>query len=230
MELYRQNDYNDDSEPPSMGDFPMSSVVQLRPSMAEKPTVAHGRGKNETYRTREYLTEAEIERLLAAAGKSRNPNRDRLLVLMAYRHALRVSELVDLRVDQMDLKAATIHVRRAKNGTPGIHGLQGDELRLIRAVMRENGEHCRYLFISERNAPLSIDGAQKLIKRFGESANLPRLHIHMLRHSAGYALAGRGVDTRTLQAFMGHRSISNTVIYTAVADRRLRNIWQKRPD
>jgi integrase-like protein len=50
----------------------------------------------------------------------------------------------------------------------------------------------------------------------------------MLRHSAGYALAGRGVDTRTLQAFMGHRSISNTVIYTAVADKRLRNIWQKR--
>jgi integrase len=50
----------------------------------------------------------------------------------------------------------------------------------------------------------------------------------MLRHSAGYALAGRGVDTRTLQAFMGRRSISNTVIYTAVADKRVRNIWQKR--
>jgi site-specific recombinase XerD len=49
----------------------------------------------------------------------------------------------------------------------------------------------------------------------------------MLRHSAGYALAGRGVDTRTLQAFMGHRSIANTVIYTAVADKRVRNIWGK---
>ena len=147
---------------------------------------------------------------------------------MAYRHALRVSELVDLRVDQIDLKAGTIHVRRAKNGTPGIHGLQGDELRLIRAVIRENGQDCRFLFISERGAPLSIDGAQKLIERLGPLAGLPRLHAHMLRHSAGYVLAGRGVDTRTLQAFMGHRSISNTVIYTAVADKRLRNIWQKR--
>ena len=206
----------------------MSAVIQLRSSQAEKPTVARGRDKNEAYRVREYLTEGEVEKLLAAAGKSRNPNRDRLLVLLAYRHALRVSELVDLRVDQIDLKAGTIHVRRAKNGTPGIHGLQGDELRLIRAVIRENGQDCRFLFISERGAPLSIDGAQKLIERLGPLAGLPRLHAHMLRHSAGYVLAGRGVDTRTLQAFMGHRSISNTVIYTAVADKRLRNIWQKR--
>jgi site-specific recombinase XerD len=77
--------------------------------------------------------------------------------------------------------------------------------------------------------PLSIDGAQKLIERLGETARLPfPIHIHMLRHSAGYALAGRGVDTRTLQAFMGHRSISNTVIYTGVADKRVRTIWQKR--
>ena len=207
----------------------MSPVVQLRPPTAKKPTVSQGRAKNASYRSREYLTEAEIEKLLAAAGKSRNPNRDRLLVLMAYRHALRVKELVDLQVDQIDLKAATIHIRRAKNGTPGIHGLQGDELRLIRALVRENGTHCRYLFISERGAPLSIDGAQKLIERLGETARLPfPIHIHMLRHSAGYALAGRGVDTRTLQAFMGHRSISNTVIYTAVADKRVRTIWQKR--
>jgi len=147
----------------------MSPVVQLRPPTAKKPTVRRvraknrGRAENKTYRTREYLTEAEIEKLLTAAGKSRNPNRDRLLVLMAYRHALRVKELVDLQVDQIDLKAATIHIRRAKNGTPGIHGLQGDELRLIRALVRENGTHCRYLFISERGAPLSIDGAQNAL-------------------------------------------------------------------
>ena len=205
----------------------MNTVVQLRPSKSEKPTVHSGRGKNADYRTREYLTEAEIERLLTAAGKSRNPDRDRLLILMAFRHALRVSELVDIKVEQIDLKQATIHIRRAKNGTPGIHGLQGDELRLIRALIREN-PHSSFLFLSERKAPLSIDGAQKLIERLGETAGLPfQIHAHMLRHSAGYALAARGVDTRTLQAFMGHRSIANTVIYTAVADRRVRNIWGK---
>jgi integrase len=205
----------------------MTRVIQLRPSKSEKPTVQVGRSANASYRSREYLTEAEIAQLIEAAGKSRNPLRDRLLILMAFRHALRVSELVDLRVDQLDLKAATIHIRRAKNGTPGIHGLQGDELRLIRALLREN-PHSEFLFLSERKAPLSIDGAQKLIERLGEAAGLPfPIHAHMLRHSAGYALAGRGVDTRTLQAFMGHRSIANTVIYTAVADRRVRNIWGK---
>jgi type 1 fimbriae regulatory protein FimB/type 1 fimbriae regulatory protein FimE len=93
--------------------------------------------------------------------------------------------------------------------------------------MREN-PHSQFLFLSERKAPLSIDGAQKLIERLGVAAGLTfPIHVHMLRHSAGYALAGRGVDTRTLQAFMGHRSISNTVIYTAVADKRIRNIWGK---
>jgi type 1 fimbriae regulatory protein FimB/type 1 fimbriae regulatory protein FimE len=204
----------------------MNTVVQLRASQAEKPTVA-GRDKNAAYHQREYLTQAEIEQLLGAAGKSRNPTRDRLLILLAFRHALRVSELVNVRVEQIDLKAATIHINRAKNGTPGIHGLQGDETRLIRALMREN-PHSQFLFLSERKAPLSIDGAQKLIERLGVAAGLTfPIHVHMLRHSAGYALAGRGVDTRTLQAFMGHRSISNTVIYTAVADKRIRNIWGK---
>jgi integrase len=131
------------------------------------------------------------------------------------------------RWQQVHLDTATIDIRRAKNGTPGIHGLQGDELRLLRALRREH-PHADFVFLSERKAPLSVDGAQKLIERLGEAAKLPfPIHAHMLRHAAGYALAARGVDTRTLQAFMGHRSIANTVIYTAVADKRIRNIWGK---
>jgi type 1 fimbriae regulatory protein FimB/type 1 fimbriae regulatory protein FimE len=205
----------------------MSTVVQLKPSKAEKPTVKGGRGKNADYRSREYLSEKEIDHLLAAASESRNPGRDRLLILMAFRHALRVSELVDLRWQQVHLDSATVDIRRAKSGTPGIHGLQGDELRLLRALRREH-PHADFVFLSERKAPLSVDGAQKLLERLGESAGLPfPIHAHMLRHAAGYALAARGVDTRTLQAFMGHRSIANTVIYTSVADKRIRNIWGK---
>ena len=205
----------------------MDTVIQLRASQSEKPTVKGGRSKNADYRSREYLTEKEIDKLLAAAGESRNPGRDRLLILMAFRHALRVSELVDLRWQQISLDTATVHITRAKNGTPSVHGLQGDELRLLRALRREH-PHADFVFLSERKAPLSVDGAQKLIERLGESAGLPfPIHAHMLRHAAGYALAARGVDTRTLQAFMGHRSIANTVIYTAVADKRIRNIWGK---
>jgi site-specific recombinase XerD len=203
----------------------MNNIVRLTPPTPEKPTV--GRRKNSDYRVREYLTEDEIAKLLAVAGKSRNPHRDRLIILLTFRHGLRVSELVSLTTDHIDLKTASLHVSRAKNGVAGIHGLDGDEIRLIRAVMRDNdGNH--FLFVSERGSPLSIDGAQKLIERLGEKAGIPHLHIHMLRHSTGYALAGRGVDTRTLQAFMGHKNIANTTIYTAVADKRLRTIWQKR--
>ena len=147
---------------------------------------------------------------------------------MAFRYALRVSELIDLCWQQVHLDSATVDIRRAKNGTPGNHGLQGDELRLLRALRREH-PYADFVFLSERKAPLSVDGAQKLIERLGEAAKPPfhPIHAHMLRHAAGYALAARGIDTRTLQAFMGHRSIANTVVYTAVADKRIRNIWGK---
>jgi type 1 fimbriae regulatory protein FimB/type 1 fimbriae regulatory protein FimE len=204
----------------SQGEFAneYGDPIKQRPSQSEKPTVRGGRAKNADYRQREYLTEGEIDSLLTTAGNSRNPTRDRLLILMAFRHALRVSELVDIRWQQIDLDTATVHIRRAKNGTPGIHGLQGDELRLLRALRREH-PHADFVFLSERKAPLSVDGAQKLIERLGESAELPfPIHAH---------LAARGIDTRTLQAFMGHRSIANTVVYTAVADKRIRNIWGK---
>jgi site-specific recombinase XerD len=213
---------------PMEGKMSIGTVMQLRPPQSELSTVRGGRKPNTAFRTREYLTEAEIEALRKAARRNRNPVRDELLVVLAFRHALRVSELVGFTIAQFDLKAATGHIRRAKNGTPGIHGLQGDELRLIRQLIRENGQHNRFLFLSERKAPLSVDGAQKLIERLGEAAGLPfPIHVHMLRHSAGYALASRGVDTRTLQALMGHRSIANTVIYTAVADKRVRHIWDR---
>ena len=130
----------------------MNTVVQLRPSQSEKPTVRGGRAKNADYRQREYLTEGEIDKLMAAAGNSRNPGRDRLLILMAFRHASRVSELVDLRWQQVHLDSATVDIRRAKNGTPGIHGLQGDELRLLRALRREH-PHADFVFLSSARRP-----------------------------------------------------------------------------
>jgi type 1 fimbriae regulatory protein FimB/type 1 fimbriae regulatory protein FimE len=205
----------------------MSTVVQLKPSKSEKQTVSEGRDKNEAYRSREYLSESEIEQLLATAGRGRNPERDRLLIMMAFRHALRVSELVAIRWEQLDIKAATLHVRRVKGSVSGIHGLDGTELRLLRALRRDN-PHGAFVFMSERKAPMSVDGAQKLVERLGEAAGLPfPIHVHMLRHSAGFALAGRGVDTRTIQTLMGHRNIANTVIYTSVADRRIRTIWDR---
>ena len=99
----------------------------------------------------------------------------------------------------------------------------------VRANMRERREGL------ELQAKLEVAGTNQwhlytpaILHPVGAAAELPfPIHAHMLRHAAGYALAARGVDTRTLQAFMGHRSIANTVVYTAVADKRIRNIWGK---
>src|ERR1700746_168213 len=145
----------------------MNTVIQLRPSRSDKPTVRGGRAKNADYRPREYLTEAEVAKLVDAAGNSRNPIRDRLMIRMAFLHALRVSELRDLRWQQIHLDTATVNIRRAKNGTPGIHGLQGDELRFLRALRREH-PHADFVFLSERKAPLSVKGAQKHRTAFRE--------------------------------------------------------------
>jgi integrase len=92
----------------------MNTVIQLRRPSDERSTVRGGRAKNTDYRQREYLTEAEVDKLVAAAGESRNPVRDRLLILMAFRHALRVSELVDLRWQQVHLDTATVDIRRSQ--------------------------------------------------------------------------------------------------------------------
>jgi type 1 fimbriae regulatory protein FimB/type 1 fimbriae regulatory protein FimE len=128
---------------------------------------------------------------------------------MAFRHALRVSELVGLRWQQIHLDTATIHITRAKNGTAGNHGLQGDELRLLRALRREH-PHSDFVFLLERKAPLSVDGAQKLRERLGEAAKAG--FSDPCSHAAACCWIRPG-----RQAFMGHRSIANTVVYTAVA-------------
>ena len=118
---------------------------------------------------------------------------------MAFRHALRVSELVDIRWQQIDLDTATVHIRRAKNGTPGIHGLQGDELRQLRALRREH-PHADFVFLSERKAPLSVDGAQKLIERLGVAAELSfPIHAQPVCHFPSFNITGCCSDYRSIE-------------------------------
>jgi site-specific recombinase XerD len=176
-------------------------------------------------RSREYLTPDEIDRLLAATRHNRNRNRDWLMVDMAFRHGLRVSELVALRWDQIDFKAATIHVKRLKGGKDGIHPIRGETLRALKQLRREE-PFTSFVFMSERNAPFSTSGFAMLIARLGEEAELEfKMHPHMLRHACGYALANKGTDTRTLQGYLGHSNIQNTVKYTELSPNRFKNLW-----
>jgi integrase len=177
-------------------------------------------------RPREYLTEAEIERLMEAARSNRYGHRDATAILVAYRHGLRASELVGLRWDDADFTRGLLHVRRAKGGETAVHPIGGKELRALRRLQRE-GERSTHIFVSERGAPLSVAGYQRMVARAGAAARFRFLiHSHMLRHSCGYKLANDGHDTRAIQGYLGHRSIVSTQRYTALAPDRFKNFWK----
>jgi integrase len=191
-------------------------------------TVTPTRPPNSDLRTREYLTEAEVERLMSAARKNRWGHRDATMILVAYRHGLRVSELVDLRWDQVDFRTAALHVRRVKQGTPSTHPILGDELRALRRLQREQAPKSAFVFTSERGVPFGTAGFARMVERAGTEAKLGfKAHPHMLRHACGYALANRGHDTRALQAYLGHKNIQHTVRYTELSPRRFKDFWRQ---
>jgi integrase len=164
--------------------------------------------------------------LIEAAKNNRYGHRDALMVLLAFRHGLRAGEVCDLRWEQIDFKTASLHVRRLKNGTPSTHPLTGRELRALRRHHRES-KKSPFVFVSERGAPLSAPGFSRLVERAAASAGLGiKAHAHMLRHACGYKLANDGHDTRSLQAYLGHKNIQNTTRYTALAPDRFKGFWK----
>jgi site-specific recombinase XerD len=150
--------------------------------------------------------------------------------LLIYRHGLRVSEACDLRWDDIDLGKRTIIVRRLKGSTDSSHYLEHDELAGLKALQRDyakRGIKSAYVFVNERGQPFGRMGIARMVERAGEAAKLPfPVHVHMLRHSTGYALAGKGMDTRRLQHFLGHASITNTVRYTAMSPEPFKDVWR----
>jgi integrase len=167
------------------------------------------------------------EAQMTAAKGNRYGRRDATMTLLAFRHGLRAVELVELEWSQVDFKAATLHVRRAKRGTPATHPLRGDELRALRRLQREQTPSSSYVFTSERGSPFSTAGFAKMVERAGVEAGFDfKAHPHMLRHACGFALANAGHDTRALQAYLGHRNIQHTVRYTELAPNRFKDFWR----
>jgi site-specific recombinase XerD len=205
----------------------VKSHLRLVTPAAVNRTVTPRRRPNADLRTREYLTDAEVERLMKAATRNRWGHRDATMVLVAYRHGLRAAELVDLQWEQVDFKTANLHVRRVKQGTPSTHPVLGDELRALRRLQREQEPKSPIVFTSERGAPFSTAGFARMVERAGREAKLViKAHPHMLRHACGYTLANKGHDTRALQAYLGHKNIQHTVRYTELSPTRFKNFWR----
>jgi site-specific recombinase XerD len=175
---------------------------------------------------RKYLSPDEARRVIEAAGKvGGQPDRDKLLLTMLYRHGLRVSEAIDLRwLDfELESKQRTLYVRRVKNSKPSTHTLEPDTVRMLKRAKEQSDGN--YVFRSQLGRPMSPQLVQHIVARAGEQAGLPlRVHPHQLRHACGFSLAEQGLDTRLIQDYLGHRSIANTVIYTETSARRLAGV------
>jgi len=176
---------------------------------------------------RRYLTEREVERLMDCARKyGRYGHRDATMILVAYRHGLRASEVCDLQWQQIELSEGRLHVHRIKNGISSVHPIRGDEMRALRKLRRDYPKDA-YVFVSERGGPISPIGFDRLIQRLGEAAKMPfPIHPHMLRHACGFKLANDGHDTRALQHYLGHKNIQHTVRYTEMAPDRFKDFWR----
>jgi integrase len=181
--------------------------------------------KNAERRSREYFTPDEVESLIAAAKKrGRHGFRDAAMVLVAYRHGLRVSELVGLQWPAVGLENQQLHVSRLKNGRPGVHPLLGDEIRILRRLKTlANGS--AFVFTSERGGRLSARTVRYMIAEAGKAAGLINAHPHQLRHATGYKLANDDCNTRTIQDYLGHKSIVHTVRYTELNSSRFEGLF-----
>src|ERR1700693_4105906 len=198
----------------------------VSPTTVNRTVATPLRRPNAELRTREYLTDAEVARLTEAAKRNRWGNRDAIMILVAYRHGFRASELVDLRWDQIDFEAATLAVRRVKKGSPATHPIRGDELRALRRLQREQDPKSPFVFTSERGSPFTTAGFARMVERAGAVAGFEfKAPPHMLRHACGLPLANKGHDTRSLQAYLGHKNIQHTVKYTELSPDRFKDFW-----
>jgi integrase len=188
-----------------------------------------GRKPNKYYRSREYLTPSEVRSLLNAtlSRPSRYGERDFLLMLMMFRHGLRVGEAVGekcgLRWDAVMWGEGQIFITREKGSDSGVHPLREDELVHLKKL-REQFPESKYIFVSERGEVMKTDAVRKLIGRVAAEAGLDiKVHCHMMRHACGYFLVNRGYNTREIQDFLGHRDIKHTEKYTKLNARRFMN-------
>lgn len=182
---------------------------------------------------RKYLTQSEVAGMMESALSVRSGARDRCMIMFCFHHGFRISELLCLRISDIVITEGYITVHRLKNGFSTVHPLLPEEQAALQAWLAERSawkgaQDCDAVFLSRRGGAMSRQQAYRIIRRCGEQAGVGvTTHPHMLRHACGYALADRGVDTRLIQDYLGHRNIRHTVRYTASNAGRFRGLWDR---
>lgn len=201
-------------------------IVKSRPEPVAAASQVAATVDGHERRRRDFLTKSEVERLLAGARQGRFGVRDHALLLLAYRHGLRVTEAIELQRQDVDLDGGRIWVTRLKGGLSTSQPLQGDEIRALRAYLRTRTDNLPFLFTSTQGSSMTRQNAHYLVRQAGERAGLGNVHPHMLRHSCGHVLADAGTDTRLLQDWLGHRDIRHTAHYSRTASKRFEGLWR----
>ena len=176
---------------------------------------------------RDHLTASEVKLLIEVVKNQGGwySYRNSILILMLYRHGLRRREASRLRWSDVDLEEGTIYIRRIKGSRSGRHPLQGDEMRALKKLKRDYAPS-PFVFTSNRQTPLSERTISHIVHQAGNLAGFDfTVHTHLLRHACGYYLANKGVDTRTIQDYLGHANIQNTVRYTQLSAARFEGLW-----
>jgi site-specific recombinase XerD len=164
-----------------------------------------------------YLTQDELRRLF----KVITSRRDKALFLLAYRHGLRASEVGLLKVDDIDFARGRIRIVRKKNSLGGEQTMQTDEMKAIKAWLKERPNHTNALFPSREGWPISRRTLDYHMKRYGKAAGIPpdKCHFHVLKHSIATHLLDAGADIRFVQDWIGHKNIQNTTVYAQISNK-----------
>lgn len=202
------------------GDFGKVKVTEMR-------KVGGSRKVNDELRGRRNLTHQEIDLICKAIRvSSRYPDRDELLVLMAFHHGLRVSELLNVKWQHINLKTQQVAIKRLKNGIDSLHPMTAKrQMMLLRKAHKASGAALSgFVFINERGAPVTADGFRKMFTKFSWEALGVKWNPHALRHGCGTTLVEKGVDVRTLQVYLGHKNIQNTTQYLHESSKQFEKI------
>ncbi len=184
-----------------------------------RATNSHEKGKD-------YLSDSEMKTFLEASKKTRYPKRNYLLLLMMYRHGLRVSEAISLKKSDVNLKDSRVWINRLKGGLSTEHPISGNELRAIKRYLNAREDNLPWLFVNERGLPLTRQAVSYIVKAIGAKVNIDNIHPHTLRHSCGFYLANKSYDLRLIQDYLGHRDPKHTAQYTRVVSRRFEKLWE----